>query len=44
MGVMGSWRGPDRHMEQRPTAFNPNFDVRVDQIGPVLLWATMGLL
>ena len=27
MCVMGSWRPPDRHMEQRPTAFDPGFDV-----------------
>ena len=44
MGVMGSWRGPDRHMEQQPTAFDPDFDVRADYTGPAVLRATMGAL
>ena len=44
MCVMGSWRPPDRHMEQRPTAFDPNFDVRADHTGPAVLRATMGAL
>ena len=44
MGVMGSQRAPDRHMEQRPTTFDPNFDVHDAHTGPVVLRATTGAL